>query len=127
MIKVDLPSGAVLDITPLPYEQAWGISQIVAGVIEDIEINIADVDKGDWKATDVLNLKKPLCKIISNKEVIDAAKQCWERCTYNKLRIDGQTFEKIEARQDFIYAAFYAIKENISPFFASLALNLPKK
>jgi len=126
MIKVDLPSGAVLDITLLPYEQAWGICQAITRTIEKLDVDLKDVDLKNWQATDLIALKGPLCAILCSTEIVEAAKVCFERCTYNKLRIDSMTFEKRENRKDYLPASFHAIKENIAPFFENLLSFLPK-
>lgn len=122
-IKIILPSGSKLEITPLPYLKAWGVSQIVLKEIEKMNIDIGTLKSIDFKnllAMDALNFKNPLCAIISSEQILEAAKTCMERCTYNGLKIDSDTFEKIEARQDFLPVVFSVLKENISPFFANL-------
>ena len=118
--KIDLPSGAKLDITLLPFDEAWSIVQTITKVLERINVDLSRVDLTNIDATDIINLKSPLCAILSSNEILDAAKICFKRATYNGLKIDGQTFEKKASRCDFLPVVFHVLKENISPFFSNL-------
>jgi hypothetical protein len=122
-IKITLSSGAKLEITPLPYLKAWGVSQDVLKEVKKLNVDINTLKTIDFKnllAVDALSFAGPLCEVLSNEKIIEAATVCMERCTYNGLKIDADTFEKIEARQDFLPVVFSVLKENISPFFANL-------
>ena len=125
--KITLPSGALLDITPMPYEDAWAICQTFSRCLEKINVDLKTIDFKNLMATDILHLKGPICSILASQEIIDAAKKCFPRCTINGMKIDGMTFEKVEARGDFIPTVFYVLKENIAPFFANLLSFLSKK
>lgn len=124
MSKTTLPSGAVLDITLLPFEEAWGVSQSITKEIERIDFDIKSINWQEFKMSNVVNLKNPICAILSSQVVIEAAKVCFKRCTYNGLKIDSQTFEKREHRSDFLPVVFHVLKENISPFFENLFSSL---
>lgn len=124
MSKTTLPSGAILDITLLPFEEAWGVSQSITKEIERIDFDIKSIDWQEFKMSNVVNLKNPICAILSSQVVIEAAKVCFKRCTYNGLKIDSQTFEKREHRSDFLPVVFHVLKENISPFFENLFSSL---
>jgi hypothetical protein len=124
MSKTTLPSGAVLDITLLPFEEAWGVSQSITKEIERIDFDIKSINWQEFKMSNVVNLKNPICAILSSQIVIEAAKVCFKRCTYNGLKIDSQTFEKREHRSDFLPVVFHVLKENISPFFENLFSSL---
>jgi hypothetical protein len=124
--KVKLPSGAELDITLLPYEEAWDIQAVVAAVLERMQIDLKGLDLQNLLATDMIQFKGPILHLLSSKEVKDAAQKCFVKCTYANRRIDSQTFEPKAARGDFIPAMFHALKENISPFFGGLLSLLTK-
>lgn len=124
MAKITLPSGAVLDITLLPFEEAWGVSQTITKEIERINFDIGSFSLKEFVMSDIVNLKNPICAILSSKSIIDAAKICFKRATYNGLKIDSQTFENRDARPDFLPVVFYVIKENVSPFFENLLSSL---
>ena len=118
--KVTLPSGAVLDVTPLSYEKAWGVTQDIVRVVEKLNVDLKVFDFGNVSATDVLALRGPICTVLTSPEILSAVKLCFGGCTYNNLRIDSGTFEAKEARGDFLFAAFHAMKENAAPFFSGV-------
>lgn len=121
MKKITLESGAVLDITLLPFWEAWQVSRIVLKEVEKLDFSdFRGVSFENLTESDVLSLKTPLCAVLSSEQLIEAAKTCFKKCTYNGLKIDTDTFEKVEARRDFILVSYHAIWENISPFFGSL-------
>lgn len=117
-----LPSGVELDVTPLPYEEAWGVAQKVVGVIKSLNLDLSKInlDMNDISAEDILTFKDPICQVLSSPVLFDSVKQCFSRCTYNGVKIDSRTFESKQSRGDYLVAAFFALKENASPFFASL-------
>ena len=127
MDKVILPSGATLEITLMPFEEAWGIFQVVSAVIEKLDINIKDLGIDISKPADLINLKGPIASLLANREITDCGKLCLKRCLYNGLRIDSQTFEKKETRSDWIAVLFYCIYCNVSPFLSNLISYLTKK
>lgn len=133
MSKTTLPSGAVLDITLLPFEIAWEISQNVTKELGKLEIDpsvlsLFNKPKGeDIALSELFSLKNPLCAVLSNQVFIDCAKTCFTKCTYKSLRIDQDTWESVDARGDFISAVYCVLLENISPFFKNLDSFLPKK
>ena len=124
--KITLPSGAILDITLMPFETAWEVSQMVTKEIEKLAIDPSVMhmfsrdEKTDVNLSEIFNLKGPICSILANPVLVDAAKICFFKCTYNDVRIDKNTFEKVECRSDFIPAIYFVLKENLSPFFGSL-------
>lgn len=127
MESFTLPSGAVLEVQPLGYEKAWGVTQILLKELETIKVDLKTVDLKELMGMDVLVLKGPICAILGSPKVLEAAQQCFSKCLYNKTKIDSMTFESKQARGDFLFCAFYALKENVSPFFESLASALSTK
>lgn len=118
-----LPSGATLDVQALSYEAAWGVTQVLLKELENTKIDLSSINLKDIMATDLITLKGPICSILSSQSVLDSAKTCFKKCRYNDSQIDSMTFESKTARGDFLYAAFYALQENVTPFFASLLSN----
>ena len=127
MEKFTLPSGAILEVGLLPYEEAWKVQQKIASVFDSVKIELGSVDWQNLFKTDLLVLKGPICQILSSDQVIAAAKECFKRCLYNSVKIDSMTFDSKDARQDFLYCVAYAIKENIEPFFKGLVSSLQAK
>lgn len=121
MQKITLDTGAVLDITLLPFWEAWAVSRIVLRELKKLDVNdFKGISFEKPTAEDMLNFKTPLCAILASEELLEAAKTCFKKCTYNGLKIDADTFEKKDARRDFIMCCYHVIWENISPFFESL-------
>lgn len=127
MEKISLPSGAVLSVQPLSYEKAWNVTQILLKELEVINLDLKSIDFKELMAMDILVLKGPICAFLGSPKVLEAAKECFTKCLYNDTKIDSMTFEKKESRGDFIFCCFYALKENVSPFFGSLVSALSTK
>lgn len=125
--KITLPSGSCLEITLMPWERAWEISQTVTKELELLKIEISDLEvfkrdfeDPDFNPLELINLKNPICSLISNKVFISAAKACFEKCTIDNLRINNDTFEKEDKRCDFIPAVYHVLMQNLTPFFSNL-------
>lgn len=116
MIKYVLPSGDEFNITPLPFDESWEISQNILHEIKDLNINLEGVDFESIKDADVIRFMGPICHILSSHNIRDKVIQCFKRCNIN-----GQKVGFEEKRGDYVFAAFYALKENVYPFFENLA------
>lgn len=123
-MKKTLPSGATLDITLLDWEAAWEVTQDVLRVIEKLDIDLKGMNFTEIQAQDVMAFKSPLCRVLASKEIMEASKKCFARCTYDNTRIGDGTFNKPEARADFLVACFHVLKENCAPFFVGLLSGL---
>lgn len=65
--------------------------------------------------------KDALCSALSSKEVEEKVWACMRKCTYNKLKIDDDTFEPEEAREDYFFVMFEVAKANVLPFTKGLS------
>lgn len=111
--KVDLPSGAKLAITVSPFAISRALYQAVAEEMKGLKL--------DPKAEVDVNLKKDLfCTLIASKKIETTLEECFKRCTYNDRKIDGDTFEPVEARDDYFTVCVEVAQENIKPFMKSL-------
>lgn len=116
MRKVVLPSGAALQITPAPFQQAKALYQALLAEMRVIPLGSLQ-NKAD--------LYKDLFCIGFSSPSIDAClKPCLERCTYEAgncaLRIDDDTFEPEKARGDYMKVCIEVAKENVGPFMSGL-------
>lgn len=117
MIRHELPSGAELEITPLDFGEAFAVFQQVAKIIGLLEVDLSGIDIGkDFLAQDIVKFKRPLAQVLSNAELEKAGKQCLKKCTYNGLKVTDATWNDLEARKDYLFALFFALKENCGPF-----------
>lgn len=113
MQKVDLPSGAVLEITLAPFADAKALYQAVLDELKGLKFNPED-------EIDVNFIKDLFCSGFSSKKVEAALDLCFKRVLYNGQKIDKDTFEPEEARQDYLMACIEVAKANILPFVKSL-------
>lgn len=113
MTEVVLPSGAKLKITPSSFAVAKELFQAVTEELK--ELNISATTEID------INLFKDLfCTGLSSKKIEKCLWECIKKATYNDLKITEDTFEPVEAREDYIQVMFEVAKENIAPFMKSL-------
>lgn len=109
-----LPSGAELTITLAPYEDALALQDAVLEEVRGI--------KFDPKAEIDVNFRKDMfCVLMSSKKIRAALDPCLKRALYDKKHITKDTFEPVEARQDYISVCMEVAKENILPFLKSLS------
>lgn len=127
MKKIILPSGATLEITPLPFEQAWEMFQDVAAILKNLNIDLNLLKFDINEPSDILKLGNPILSILSNKEIVKIAKSAFTKTLYDGFRIDDKTFENESNRKDFIIVVFHHIYENVSPFLSDLISYLTKK
>lgn len=111
--EFELPSGALLKIQLAPFADSKALYQAVLEEMKDIQLNSSD---------ELFNLfKDAACAGFSSKKIEAALEVCFKRCLYNDLKIDRNTFEPEEARQDFVHVCIYVAQENIMPFLKSLS------
>lgn len=136
MIKKELPSGNVLEISTLSMLKAYGISQQAIAIISEMEIDLGEtkLSREEIKkifATDILKFGQSIMQVFSNEKLVELAHQCFERCTYNGLRLTTtpETIEETfgENFGDYPIAMAYVLVENIKPFITSLGSFLPKR
>ncbi len=112
MKEVKLPSGAALKISEAPFSDAKNLYQAVLDEMRAVNFGF------DSDLTAVF--KDLACIGFSSKKVDAALEPCMKRCLYNGLKIDTSTFEKSEARKDYVSVCVAVLKENIEPFMNGL-------
>lgn len=114
--EVKLPSGAVLKVVPADFEVSRNLYQAVLEEVRPLHVTAT---------TDVASLYKDLfCLGFSSKKIESCLWDCFKKCQYcdkrGDLKIDKDTFEPIEARDDYMTVCMEVAKENIGPFVKSL-------
>lgn len=111
--KVKLPSGAELEIGVSPFEVAKNLYQAVLEEVRVLKLDpAAEID---------VNLFKDLyCAGFSSKKIEACVQKCFDKVLYNGLRVTPETWEPVEARQDYQEACWAVAQENIEPFTKSL-------
>lgn len=113
MIESTLASGAKLQITPSPFETAKALWQACLEEVKDMKM-----DPGS--EIDVNFYKSLFCAGFSSKKIEAALKECFKRVVYRDMKIDKDTFEPVENREDYLEVCFEVAKANIEPFTKSL-------
>lgn len=114
--EVILPSGAILKVAPAPFADSKALYQAVLEEMKYVKI--------DNQMNLNMALKDFLCTGLSSKKIEECLWVCFQRCIYNRgvgdLKIDKDTFEPIESRQDYLTVCLEVAQENINPFVKSL-------
>jgi hypothetical protein len=110
---VKLPSGAELTVQPAPFADSKALYQAALDELKAMKLDPSD-EVG-------VNLYKDLfCIGFSSKKIELALNECLKRCLYNGSKITAETWEPVEARQDYWQTCIEVAKENIDPFAKSL-------
>lgn len=113
MKEIILKSGRKLKISLAPWKDARELYQAVASELIAV--------KADPKQELDTNFIKDLfCTMLASKKIEAALWLCMKRCLYNGERIQEETFEPAEAREDYLDICAEVAKENINPFAKSL-------
>lgn len=110
--EIELPSGRKIEITPAPFSEAKRLYQSLASEFMRLDIRETD-EMGNL-------IKNVLCLGISSAVVDSALSPCIKRCTYEGRKIVEDTFEPVEAREDYLDVCYEIAKENVQPFMKSL-------
>lgn len=113
-----LPSGAELEVKLAPFEDSRALW---SALLEEARSIKADPNT----EIDVNLFKDMFCTAFSSKKIEACLWKCMQRCLYKDqrgdLKVDKDTFEPEEARQDYMTACFEVAKANCSPFLKTLA------
>ena len=111
--KVLLPSGAELEITVSPFAVSKALYMAIAEEAKNLKMD-ANTE------LDTNFLKDMLLTAVSSKKIEIALDDCLKRVTYNGLKIEKDTFEPVEARQDYFEVMYHVARENVYPFTKNL-------
>lgn len=114
--EIELPSGAKMRIQVAPFKAAKQLYQMVLKEFKTMEFSMT-------MEHDIL-FKNLFCSAFSSDAIEAAVWECLKSCTYDtgegEKKISSDTFEPVEARDDFMLACFEVVKDNIAPFWKSL-------
>lgn len=114
---ITLPSGSKLEITVSDFKTSKALYVAMAAEAKSLKLDPnAEVD--------VNFLKDIFCAGLSSKAIEESLDACMKRCTYNGLKITTDTFEPVDARQDYLMVCFEIAKENVEPFTKALGQKL---
>lgn len=114
---ITLPSGAELNVDTLP---PFADSEaLFKAVMKDILLLIPSDRELDQSV-----IKDFICRGLVSSDVRSALWKCMERVTYNGLKINKDTFEPEDARQDYMEVLWQVAERNIAPFLKGLFARL---
>lgn len=115
--EFDMPSGAKLAITVSPFAVSRSLYQAILEELKLTKLNPSD-------EIDINLFKDLMCIGFSSKKIEACIWECMKRVTYNGVKVTLETFEPLEAREDYFAACIEVIKENAMPFMKSLYAQL---
>lgn len=112
MKEISLPSGAVLKLGHIPFAEALTLNKALGEELKVVGL-AADLE--------VMSVMKDLvCIGVSSPKIEMALSACMKRCVYAsskaELKIDKDTFEQEEARQDYYTVCVEVAKHACLPF-----------
>ena len=121
------PSGAKVVINPADFEAAMELKSCIMRELSkaDVKMELSALAKqqdGEQKDRDIADIVKLFATMDASRDVQNAVFDCLIRCTYSGEKITRNTFEDVNARQDYYDIIFHCIKENLTPFAKSLRL-----
>ena len=118
MKKVTLPSGKILEISLASFSEANALSKAIAAEIKNLKID-KELDLQDPNF-----LKDIVCTAISSEQILDCLKICMKRCMYDNQKINDDSFEPEENRQDYFFVCKEVLLETMRPFLKGLSSQL---
>lgn len=116
-MEIELPSKAKLHINMAPFAEAKELYQACLEEVKNLKLDAkAEVDVNFYK--DIF------CAAFSSKRIDAALWACTKRCLYNKAAIKDDTFEPVEAREDYMEVCFKVLEANLKPFTKALSQQL---
>ncbi len=119
--EVKLPSGAVLTINPSSFADARALYQAFLAEMKAIKLDLENLEMVDL-------YKELFCVGFSSPKIEACLWECFKRCTYDRggapMKIDGNTFDEVAARRDYMQVCIEVAKENIDPFVSGLSASL---
>jgi hypothetical protein len=107
---IKLPSGAELKITVAQFGISKNLYQAILEEMKNLKI--------DAKTEIDANLFKDIfCVSLSSKKIERALEECMKKCLYKGMKIDADTFEPVDAREDYLQVCLEIGKANVMPFF----------
>jgi hypothetical protein len=129
---VTLPSGATLVIQLAEFSKAHRLLKAFAKEVEQIKLTagVANSSAADMMAMkkmgpETLEIIKNLVARVIYSEAIEAALwPCMETVLWNNQHVKRETFERPDARQDFLVVIQEVLMANLSPFGTGLGSKL---
>lgn len=126
-----LPSGATLEATLSSFEECDRLFSAVMQEAELVKFEIGGEFQGFQKMMEsgvsgemINTLKNFVCRLVRSEAVKAALTPCLGRALYNNVKIDKETFQAEEARQDYFAVLREVLWFNLRPFFGKNSFKL---
>ena len=117
-------NGAAIKINVADFMTSMKLKKAVVEAVKESGTDIANIDLDNLKAGAIDSILQVILSCDSSEKVNEAIFKCLARCTYNSEKITKDTFEPLEARENYYEIVIACLKENLSPFFNPLLLKL---
>lgn len=114
--EIVLASGRKLLITAAPFKDSKALYQSL--LAEGYGLRM------DGTSSTITLMKDIFCLALSSKKVEACLDECMKRVVYNGAKIDENTFEPVEAREDYLDVCFEVTQVNVAPFTKNLFARL---
>jgi len=117
-------NGAEIKINVADFITSMKLKKAVVEAVKDSGVDIAGIDMGNLKAGTIDSIFQIILAADCSDKVEEAIFKCLNRCLYNSEKITKDTFESLDARENYYEIVIACLKDNLSPFFAPLFLKL---
>jgi hypothetical protein len=108
-----LPSGRTLHIQVAPFRPAKALYQAFAEECKTLKMD-------PESELDANLFKDLLCTALASKKIEGCIWDCFKTVTIDDLKIDDDSFEPVEARDDYFTVCLEVARDNLLPFAKSL-------
>lgn len=123
-MKIKTQNGVDLVIEPADFISAMKLKNAVLKAVKESGVDVSKIDLEKINAASLQPIIEVVLSADTSEDVEKAIFKCLERCTYNGERIIRETFEPVEAREDYYEIVIACLKENLAPFFKNLISKL---
>jgi len=116
--------GSEVAINVADFITSMKLKKAVIEAVKESGADISSIDLDNLKIGAIDSILQIILAADSSDKVNDAIFKCLARCTYNSERITRDTFEPVEAREDYYEIVMACLKENLLPFYSPLLSRL---
>lgn len=114
--------GTEVKINVADFITSMKLKKAVVEAVKESGIDVASIDLDNLKMGAIESIIQIILTADCSDKVEEAIFKCLVRCTYNGEKITKDTFEPVEAREDYYEIVIACLKENLAPFFGPLFL-----
>lgn len=120
MTKFTCENGAEVEIKLASWGETTQLKDSIEQALIKKGFSIGDIKIESLEVEAMGQLLQAIMMVDSDPEVRNSIFKCLARCLYNGERITQDTFEPLEARENYYEIVIACIKENLSPLVKRL-------